>query len=211
MPIFNGTPLGGGMDTSDATMTAADLLEGKTGYAKEKKIVGTLKQKEYPDFVTDATAIPEDVASGKIFYNNTGKQEGTAVIADCDLTGCMEFIPNSAVATGSYRDTVNVNVSYSAKKGITVTAYPESGVTVNGKLMTIRPSSIVAFKVNGDIVPCNITLANGDNKLRKGVRLGLTYGDGIGCAFAVIISNSSAYGEDWYLISESDAMTIYYR
>lgn len=37
----------GGIDTSDATATSDDLLKGKTAYANEKKLVGTIEDYDY--------------------------------------------------------------------------------------------------------------------------------------------------------------------
>ena len=41
MPIFNPVLIGGGVDTSDATATAADLADGKTAYTADGLITGT--------------------------------------------------------------------------------------------------------------------------------------------------------------------------
>lgn len=67
--------------TASGTATPADILSGKTAYARGQLIIGSLNLNGLYD-TSDSTATPYDIAIGKVAYGNNGRIVGALNISD---------------------------------------------------------------------------------------------------------------------------------
>jgi hypothetical protein len=169
--------VGGGTDTSDATATANDIVNGKFAYGKDGKIWGNLTETTIHSVANEVTVYAgyvkttQKITVGTIFsesiiYPGTEDFEIPAksyVIAGCTIKGDANLLPENIVAN---EQIFNVRGTFSAD----ATAWGEdilegktaynSGQKVTGSIKTVEPEFFYQGKrvripkgfINDDVV-----------------------------------------------------------
>lgn len=200
-----GSEGGGGIDTSDATASSVDILNGKTAYAKGEKVTGKIQSKGAQSF-TPGTS--DQTIKAGVYLSGTQTIKGDSDLTASNIKSGVSIFNVSgsftADATAAAEDIASGKTAYVKGEKITGTA---AGGENFYKCASVEGPQIIYFvSVTGaGISDCNGNYS--DSGLSKNGQPVYSYASTSGTTWYIYYTTSEWEGDSWVL---SDNMNVEY-